>query len=565
MRKNLKDFRGKIFKPIQLTFNNGELLSQKTSKLILPFSVLAENRTEPFMEEMEKASLYCFVELERQKGGGFILKKPEEEIAFLTKFSYPIWLVPWSRLNLIFDGLKTKDHPLNYRDIPEAKSFLENMQRSSRAMETYMAFLSDNLSYFQVPSEEKTMVIEALISEQAFLSEFDQYLSEAMEAEASPKMVFLPSLIDETAIMATIQELEKLKSDFKTDLALLHGSMKQLSRATRNFVKTIRGEMRAVKEEFGEKIKKQEEVVAPKLKRINEDYDAQIIKLTKKFEAQLLPLQKEQVKLEKLKEQALKKIERCNIEAKTCAANNDVVGERKWKEKANETKKELSEVEKQIAAVEERIKAVEESKSLETFKLRSEWEAKIKEAKRDLLELESSRDAKLQIHKQEMERLEGLTVNIIQQINNVVKLREADLINLDKLGIQQKHESLNLVYIPFYLACYQFETKKRYVVFPPSVANSMSFIAKLKGALGKAKVKQLLVPRFKAVTSLLEGLLALIERDAAFAREIYEAGDKANLLKEASAREEIKNGLEKLKSEGWLSEKEYTAFGQKMA
>jgi len=561
----LKDFRGKIFKSIQSSFSNGELLSQKTSKLILPFSVLAENRTEPFMDEMEKASLYCFVELERQKGGGFILKKPEEEIAFLTKFSYPIWLVPWNRLNLIFDGLKTKNHPLNYRDIPEAKPFLENMQRSSRAMETYMAFLSDHLSYFQVPSEEKTMMIEALISEQAFLGEFDQYLSEAMEAEeSSPKMVFLPSLIDETAIMATIQELEKLKSDFKTDLALLHESMKQLSRTTRNFVKAIRGEVRAIKEEFGEKIKKQEEVVAPKLKRINEEYDEQIVKLTKKFEAQLLPLQKEQVKLEKLKEQAIKKIERCNIEAKTCAANNDVVGERKWKEKANETKKELSEVEKQIEAVEERIKAVEESKSLETFKLRSEWEARIKEAKRDLLELESSRDAKIQIHEEEIERLEGLTANIIQQINNVVKLREADLINTDKLGIQQKYKTANLVYIPFYLACYQFETKKRYVVFPPSVANSMSFIAKLKGALGKAKVKQLLVPRFKAVTSLLEGLPALIERDAAFAREIYEAGDKANLLKGASAREEIKNGLEKLKFEGWLSEKEFASFSQKL-
>jgi len=561
----LKDFRGKIFKSIQSPFSNGELLSQKTSKLILPFSVLAENRTELFMDEMEKASLYCFVELERQKGGGFILKKPEEEIAFLTKFSYPIWLVPWNRLNLIFDGLKTKNHPLNYRDIPEAKPFLENMQRSSKAMETYMAFLSDHLSYFQVPSEEKTMMIEALISEQAFLSEFDQYLSEAMEAEeASPKMVFLPSLIDETAIMATVQELEKLKSDFKTDLALLHESMKQLSRTTRNFVKAIRGEIRAIKEEFGEKIKKQEEVVAPKLKRINEEYDEQIVKLTKKFEAQLLPLQKEQVKLEKLKEQAIKKIERCNIEAKTCAANNDVVGERKWKEKANETKKELSEVEKQIEAVQERIKAVEESKSLETFKLRSEWEARIKEAKRDLLELESSRDAKIQIHEEEIERLEGLTANIIQQINNVVKLREADLINIDKLGIQQKYKTANLVYIPFYLACYQFETKKRYVVFPPSVANSMSFIAKLKGALGKAKVKQLLVPRFKAVTSLLEGLPALIERDAAFAREIYEAGDKANLLKGASAREEIKNGLEKLKGEGWLSEKEYANFSQKL-
>ncbi len=518
------------------------------------------------MDEMEKASLYCFAELERQKGGGLILKKPEEKTVFLTKLFYPIWLVPWNKLNLIFDGLKTKTHQLTYRGIPEAETFLENMQRSSRTLETYLAFLSDNLSYFQVSSDEKAMSIEALISEQGFLSEFEQYLSEAREVEeSSPKMVFLPPVIDETAITHTIQELEKLRSDFKADLAVLHESMKQLSRTTRNLVKTIRGKIRAIKEEFGEKIKKQEEIVAPKLKRINEEYDEQIVKLTKKFEEQFLPLQKEQVKLEKLKEQAIKKIERCNIEAKTCAANDDVVGERKWKEKANETKKELSEIEKQIKTIEERIKAVEESKSLETFKLRSEWEARIKEAKKDLLELESSREAKIQIHEEEIERLEGLTASIIQQINNVVKLREADLLSIDKLGIQQKYKTVNLVYVPFYLVCYQFETKRRYLVFPPSVANSMSFIAKLKGTLGKAKVKQLLVPRFKAVTSLLEGLLPLIEKDAAFAREIYETGEKTDVLKGASAREEIKTGLEKLKFEGWLSDKEYAAFSEKLA
>jgi DNA repair exonuclease SbcCD ATPase subunit len=285
----------------------------------------------------------------------------------------------------------------------------------------------------------------------------------------------------------------------------------------------------------------------------------------KNFEKQLLPLQKDKVKLEKEKEDALKKIERCSIETKTCAANKDSVGEKKWKEKANETKKELSEIEKQIEEIEDKIKEIEENKSAETFKLRSEWENKIKEARKDLVELEASRDAKIQIYKQEIEKLEGLTANIIQQINNVTKLREEDLANLKKLGIQQKVANPNSVYMPFYLVCYQTEMKKRYAVFPPMAANSIGFSAKIKSALGKAKIKQLLTPRFKAITLSLEKLPASIERDAAFAREIHEIGERADMLKTSSARKSIIKGLEKLREEGWLSEKEHEALSQKLA
>jgi hypothetical protein len=87
-------------------------------------------------------------------------------------------------------------------------------------------------------------------------------------------------------------------------------------------------------------------------------------------------------------------------------------------------------------------------------------------------------------------------------------------------------------------------------------------LAKLKGALGKAKVKQLLVPRFKTITTFLNKFPALIERDAVFQREINEASDKADMLKINSMREQVSNGLKQLKEEGWLSEKEYEAFAK---
>jgi hypothetical protein len=440
---------------------------------------------------------------------------------------------------------------------------MENVQRSSRAFEIYVPFLTDNVNYFQISSDEKKVSIDALVTEPNLLDEFGIYVSEANQLETpSPKMVFLPPAIDEPTISSSTQELENLRREFKEDVDVLYESMKLLNKTTRNFSRMIRSKIKAIGDEFGEAIKKQESVIIPNVDRLNEEYDQQITKLTNDVEKQLLPLQKDRVKFEKTKEQMLAKIELCNVEAKTCAANKDAIGERKWKDKTNEVKKEFSETESRIEDLEEKIKEIEDNKSLETFRLRSEWETKVKEAKKDLLELESSRDAKIQIHTKEIEKLESLTSTVIQHVDSIVKLREANLTNLQKLGITQKHKATTPIYMPVYLACYQAEQKKRYALFSPSVANSIGFTTKLKGALGRAKVKHLLVPRFKAITAFLNKFPALIERDAVFEREISEASDKVDLLKPNFVREQIGNGLERLKEEGWLSEKEYEAFAQ---
>ncbi|MBS7616893.1 hypothetical protein KEJ45_06825 [Candidatus Bathyarchaeota archaeon] len=541
-------------------------MSQKAANLFLPFSVLSENRKEPFTEDMEKAAIYCLTETEREKGSGLILKKPEETIVFLTKLYYPFWLAAWNELNLIFDGLKQSTHTITYKLVPDVKAFVENAYRSIKSMETYVAFLSDNVNYFQASSNDKTLVLEALIADFTFLNEFDQYVSEARQAETGKtETVLLDPLMDESAVVSTIEELEKLKSSFEAEINNLNESMKLLNRTTRSFVKEIRGEIKTIKEEFEEKIRKEEEVVTQKISKINEEYDEQRVKLTKAFEKELMPLQKEKVKLEKTKDEMLQKIEKYDIEAKSCAANKDSIGEKKWKEKIGETKKELSEIEKRLEEVEDKIKENEENHSAETFRLRSNWESRIKEARQDLLELEASRDAKIQVYMQEIGKLESLTANIIQQLGNIIKMRETDLAGFQKLGIPQKHKRLNIVYVPFYIACYQAETKKRSVVFSPSVANSVGLTARLKSALGRTKIKQLLTPRFKVLSSLLDKLPTLMERDAAFAREIYEAGEKADVFRKESARDHILKGLKKLKEEGWLSDKEFEDLNQKLA
>ena len=541
-----------------------EKITPQVEQFVLPFALISENRKEAFTADMAVAAVFSLAELERAKGGGLVLKQPEEKIAFIAKMGYPLWLIPWSGLNLLFDGLDLTTHTLSYRMISDAKAFMTNLKRSSKTKETHLTFLSDNINYFQTPASEKVVAVKGLVRDPDLLNELTLYLMEAEPAPVEPTdMAMLSPAVDESTILSITQELGNLNFSFKEEVDTLCKSMKLLSSSTQNFVKELHNKIRAVKEEFADKIKDQEEITTSKVNRINEEYDAQMTQLTKNFEKQLLPLQKEKVKLEKNKEETLGKIERYKLEAKTHADNQDDAGERRWKEKVSENKKELSQIEDEIKETEKKIKEMKERKSLDSFELRSDQEAKVKEAKKDLLELEASRDAKIQVHKQDIEKLEKLTASITEQIDSVAKLREANITALEKLGIKRESKENMLFYVPFYLTCYQNESKKRYVVLPPSTVETISLSTRLKGALGKARVKGLFVPRFRGISSLLYEVTTQSEQNAVFAREINENGDRTDILKARSTREQIKNGLTKLKNEGWLSEKEYESFSQK--
>jgi hypothetical protein len=147
----------------------------------------------------------------------------------------------------------------------------------------------------------------------------------------------------------------------------------------------------------------------------------------------------------------------------------------------------------------------------------------------------------------------------------LAKLREASIAEFDKLGVQQKRRKTALIHMPFYLICYQSEQRKRYSCFSPSTVNSISLSVKFKAALGKSKIKRLLEPRFKTLVSFLNKFPRLMEQNAVFDREMNEACVEADVLRTKKLRESIKTGLEKLREEGWFSEKECESFSQSLS
>jgi hypothetical protein len=487
-------------------------------------------------------------------------KKAEENISFIAETGYPLWLFPWSKTTLIFDGLNRSSFTLNYPVIPDVNAFIDNLKRCSKTRETYSAFLADHINYFQTPTTEKSITIKGLIGDPEFLDEFDSYRHEATPIEDQPdNIILLSPLVDESAILSILDELKTLYLSFKGDMDRLRQSTKLLNTATRHYIKALHDKTRAIKVDYKVRIKAQEEIITPKIVQLKEKYDKQIVQSTKKFEKQRLPLHRRKVKLEKSHEQALIKIDDYKLEAKFCAEKDDSVSEQKWKEKANEKKKELSQIEEQLKETEKTLRDMEDRKSLEIFNFRSELETESKEARQPLLDLESDCEAKIQLCRLEIEKLEQQTKLMLDLLGRATKLREIGIENFEKLGIKQDSELSDgmLFYIPFYTVLFNMESKKRYRFYPPSKANNVSLSAKLKGALGRAKIKQLLVPRFDAISSFMDTLQVLVQQNTVLETEMREMGEKANILSIASMPERIRKGLEHLKEEGWISEKEH--------
>jgi hypothetical protein len=536
---------------------------RQVTKLLLPFAVPAEDRVKAFTKDMERAAVFYLAESEREKGERRILKKPAEELVFIAEACYPIWLVPWRKRTLLFDGLGITTHTLSYDILPDVETFNNNLQGSAKTREAYSAVLSHNASYFQDFAGKDEKTIEGLITDPDFIQDFVSYLSEAEEIERPivNKAVLSPA-IEESAISTSIEELSNFRAKLTRDIKDLSKGMKLLSTITKEQVKAIREEIKEIRRKFEEKIEKVRPVVTERARKIQERYDKEITKVSKNFERQLRLLHKDRVKLEKTQERLTTEIDRCEAEIESCRLRKDDAGELSWRRKLEKAKKKLPIVQKSIQDTDRKIEDVETAKKLEISQLRSKYDARIERAMKDLRDLEASREARIRMKQQEITFLEDTTSAIVNQMNEMVKLKRAALKELDGIGAAKRGRKHVLVYLPLYFACYETELKKRYVVYSPSVVGSMGILTKLKGVFGATKMKSFLQPRSKAITSLLNQLVPLIQESPVFEKEINDAGIKASILRTTASRIGIKRGLKELREEKWISESELQTLSE---
>jgi len=532
----------------------------KPETLILPFSASSKDRTLSFTEEMEMAVEFIMVESDRKKSEGLILKKPAEELAFLTKSCYPIWLAPWSGKTLLFDALGVSTRTLLYDVLPEVKTFVNDVQGSAATRQAYSAALQDHLHYFESVKrvEEKTML--GLITNADFLQDFQRYLIEAEEAGQPETEVCLTPVINDADLSSSLNELSELRTTLDEETQSIREAMKLVNATTKQHTDTIRAEMRKMQAELNEAIASAKSLAMEKIREIQEKYDVRILKTSQRFEKQIQDLHQERTKLEKAEERAIGKIERSDAEIQSSKAQRDSGGEKRWKDEKETWKQEASTLKKSIEALDKQIEQTESQKKTEIANIRTEFNAQSEDAMKDVRELEATRESKAQLSQQEAKSIEESTSTIISQLDTLTKKKRAALEELDRIGIKEQRRKIALAYVPFYLACFKAGARRKYIVYPPSIAGSMKTTTKLKGMFGMSKLGSLFQPRSRALTNVLNQVIILADRDPVFEKDLYDAETQASILKSAECRERILKGITALRNEEWISVNEVQAL-----
>jgi len=538
------------------------LLPEEVASLILPFAAPSKDRKISFTKEMEMATVFYMAESDRKKGEGLFLKKPLEELLFISECFYPMWLVPWQGRTLVFDGLGVAQHTFAYDVLPDVKSFVNDVEGSVEKLEAYSAALADHVHFFESATRVEERAVLGLVVSSDFIEDFSSYLA---QAEATPlsevrARLCLSPIVDESSIASSLNQLLELKTMLEKDVQDLRYCMKMLNGATRKHVDVLQEEIRGIQRDFNERIETAKSAAMKRVREIQRRYDERITKASKKFEQQLHNLHRERVRLEKKEEHALAQIERCEAEVKAARLRKDSAVEQRWKQERENWKQEAKALHRSLEQIDKRIGDTESEKRVEISNLRSEFNAQAENAMKHVREMEASRDAKVQLHKEKIKSLEDLTTNIVNQLDGLTKQKRTSLNELDRTGMHDTRRKTALVSMPLYLVCFQAEATRRYVVYPPSIAGTMGVLTKFKGILGASRVKSLFQQRSKAVANILNQLVTVIEHDPVFKRDLHDSAVKVNILRSRETRERVKEGLAELKKEEWISENEFQTF-----
>lgn len=516
--------------------------------------------------EVEAALVFTVAALSRNKGGGIFNRQSQENLLFIAQFGYPIWVyMQNSGSMLAFDGLGCCSHSVTYDEAPSATKFMEKFQIYQRPRDSYMSFLCDHQDYFQQPPQSREFIFRGLIENQEFYNELSVYQREAIQQQAESNTLLVP-ILKEDDISANFSALDELLANLSADNDVLKESLKLIKETTSQYLSEIEFEATAVKEEADAKIKATQEFVNPEIVRLTRQYHRKIKAVSSNFDKAVEDLQKQMRKIERAIASSEANIRTYEKKAKAAGKKGHELYEKHWKDKAKEEEKELSGHKKELKNLENNINRLVRQKAAEVSKLSAELEETLSRVRQPIVDLEAERDQKLSFFKQESSRLVSCEKPVIKGMESSLKLREVATKAFDGLTLKDGLVKASmLLYVPFYVVCYQATCTRRYLCIPPSVLAVFDFSAKLRGALGVSKAKEMIIPRFRAVASLIAKAEELSQQSSDFDGQLWRLGVENNLLENELFRQTAKAGLGALQQAGWLSDREVMELSSQLS
>jgi hypothetical protein len=532
-------------------------------RFILPFTTLGANRFKDFTRNMETAAVLYLAESNRKKGESQLLKKTDEKLVFIAEACYPIWLVPYNKETLMFDGLGLTSHTLSYDLTPDAEIFTKDIRRNQKTTEAYTATLTRNIDYFRNIKDKEEIKIKGLVTTPDLKEAFRNYLPLMKETKKpSITKVILKPTIKAHEIQAGTKQISTLMNQIDKEIKNMEATMKLLNMATTQRAKTIKDEIKKIRETQHQKIKTTKLKSTRKLRQIQNRYNQKISKTSKKFKKKFLRLYKNQIKLKKTYKNLNKEAKRYQTRLNSNRHLNRKQSKHQWTLKLERIKKGLLTLRKQIKANTKRIHDAENAQKHELAKQRKACRTRIQSVNKKFRDLQGSREAEIIMKRQEIANLEEITRLITKSIQNIIQNKKLFKVQFDKITMPRETRARRMVYMPFYLARYEKVDKKRYAIYPPAIIGDMGILIKMKGALGAAKVKALVQSRSEATAAFLNQLPALFEKKPMLEKDVTEEGIQKSILLRNRLRAGVAKGLKELENENWISKSELRAFNK---
>jgi hypothetical protein len=516
-------------------------------------------------KEVEAAAIYALVELERGKGSGLIVKQEEEQLLFLSRLSYPLWLFTNNDLTFIWDGLNFSSFTVVYTEVPSSKLLMKNLESSNKLLEDYLTFLSNYGDYFRRPLPNKQFTINGLIADNDFRNDFEAYSKEAVEASdiTAPNFFSIASSLDLKAIEKVMAEFNSMQSTLKEEAENLPECIKLITKTTSQFKTEIEYQSMAAKEEIEAKIKAQAKFVNPQIITTNKQYNQKIKNVTRSFEKNIEQLQKQLARTRRAISKSQKKIINYELQAEAQEKLRHLIYEKRSREKIKRTESELSGLKKEFKVIENNIEKLSKEKVQAIYRLKFDLETEIKHSRQPIVDLEAARDTQIIFFRQKILKMLDLETLVVEGLNRNLRCWDSVQEKFANLGIKEKFDHPVLFFVPFYYACFTSNEKKRNLIVPPSSICYAALSTKLKGAFGLSKIKNILNPRFKSISTFIRNLQKLTNQNVEFENQLFRLGEENNLLRNSFFQTNVEEGLTYLKQASWLSDKEYQSLSRK--
>lgn len=522
----------------------------------MPFAILSEDRKTSYTKDMELATIFCIAEMDRKKGVDFILRRSAEELNFIVEALYPIYLAPERNRTFIFDGFGFVSHTFSYHILPDVDTFINSLKRNSKNTQTYSTVLMQYIDYFDSFTGIDEREIKGLITDHEFNVTIFYLLDKAQKITKpiSNKIILSPS-INEKDVYELINDIAKIRKDLQDDIKKLQKTMSLLNKLTEKHLDKKQKEIKNVEAKYEERISKTKKTVTKKVDNIQLGFKKKITAFMKRFNAELQNMLKEEIKLQKRLEDLSKQEKKYEDEIKEKNVKGEVKKVRNLMNELAKISQQREDVKKELEAVRERIDAMNKRKDAEVSKLNLECKSMVESVLSKVDELEAERNAKMKMREDIILSLQEHTAVITDKIDKLLDAKKRALVEFEELGINKKLGRMRLVYLPLYIICFKRKGERRYSVIPISTIRSMRTLTKFKSLIGLSGIKSILKP-FQKIEELINEFSFLLSSNPAFETEIFEMGEKLNLLKTNKNRELIKDGLAKLEAEGWFSERE---------